>query len=501
MPRIPLLGGAYQARSIIANAQKCINLYPEVNPKDALVQVTHYQRPGLRPLASPATAGFGRGLYQASNGNGYAVAGSNVYSVGSDFSLELLGTMLTNNNIPVSFIDNGVTILLVDGSTNGYTIDMATNAFALLVDSTQTFTGANRVDYIDTFIVWNIPGTNQFGCTLSNEVQFDNLNIATKTDYPDPIKSIIVNRHQILLLGRLKTEIWYDAGLPTFPFAELPGAYFEHGTCATFSVASQDISVYFLSQDLQGQGLVMAISGYACTRISNHALEYQIRLMQNSVGIDDAVGFTYQQDGHVFYVLNFPRGNQTWVFDAATEQWHQQAFVDSNGNLNRARGNSFALLNNTNCTIDWENGTIYAIDPLVYSDTVLGVVYPLVYTRTFPHIGEGTVNFGQANFNQPVSANGRRIKYNQFLADIECGNGPLDANGEPPKVSLRWSDDRGRTFLQAQLQSMGFPGEYLTQPQWLGLGIARDRVFELSYTFNGEAALNGAWVDAQVATS
>lgn len=47
--RIPLLGGAYQAKSIIANAQRCVNLYPEANPGSSQPQspATHYPTPGL----------------------------------------------------------------------------------------------------------------------------------------------------------------------------------------------------------------------------------------------------------------------------------------------------------------------------------------------------------------------------------------------------------------------------------------------------------------------
>ena len=35
MTKIALTQGAYEARSAIADAQKCINLYAEKNPKDA----------------------------------------------------------------------------------------------------------------------------------------------------------------------------------------------------------------------------------------------------------------------------------------------------------------------------------------------------------------------------------------------------------------------------------------------------------------------------------
>lgn len=50
--RVPLTGGAYQAKSIIANAQRCVNLYPEANPPISTppVPVTHYLTPGLKAI-------------------------------------------------------------------------------------------------------------------------------------------------------------------------------------------------------------------------------------------------------------------------------------------------------------------------------------------------------------------------------------------------------------------------------------------------------------------
>ena len=33
--RIPLLGGAYVTKGVIADAQRCVNLFPEKNPQDA----------------------------------------------------------------------------------------------------------------------------------------------------------------------------------------------------------------------------------------------------------------------------------------------------------------------------------------------------------------------------------------------------------------------------------------------------------------------------------
>lgn len=524
--RLPLIGGAYSARWVGSNAQRAINLYPENNPKGiSPVPMTHYQRPGLAPLGeqnssgdfnsdfnsdfliqiSNVPIGLGRGVYTASNGAGYCVIGQGVYSISTNWSLTLLGTLLVTGSGMVSMIDNGTTLLLVDGSVYGYTIVLATNIFALYSDPSGTFTGCTRVDIIDGFIVGNLVGTNIFFSTLNNSITIDPTYVAAKNNYPGNIVTLGVSRRQLLLLGNFKSEIWYDAGNPLFPFAELPGASIEHGCTAPYSWATEDINAYWLGQDLQGAGIVFKQTGYTTNRISNHALENAILTMIKTVGISDAVGYTYQQGGHVFYGLTFPAGNQTWVYDVSIGDpnlaWHQRCWTDGDGNLNRDRIITTANLNGLNVGQDWQYGTLYMLDRDTYTDTVQGVVGNISCIRTFPHILAGMGANPQNPGNGMVEAEGKRVKFNNFIADIEVGDVPLDDSGIASQVFLRVSLDRGKSFGNPVPMSLGTPGQYLTEPKWQVLGIGRDVVFELSYSAVGSVALNGAWVDVHVLNS
>jgi len=475
-----------------------------LNPKTSLSPVTYYQRPGLKFLSNdPANLNPVRGLYRASNGAGYCVIGLTCYAINADWSLTNIGTLLNAGTNPVSFTDNGIEMVLVDGSANGYIITLASNAFTQWVDA--GFTGATGVDNIDTFVLWNFPGTQQWGSTLSNQiVPLDPLYIASKSSYPDFLERIIVNRHEILLIGSLKSEIWYDAGNAQFPFSILPGAYIEHGTCAPYSVASSDISVFWLSQDLQGVGYVLRQRGYDTTIISNYALSYAIRKMAKAGTISDAIGYTYTQDGHAFYVLSFPTGNQTWVFDDSlgdpTYGWHQRCWTDAQGGLNRDRTNCHAFINGVNVVGDWQNGALYALDLDTYTDNVGGNnLSPCSYIRTFSTVTAARIT---ARVGQQADAEGKRIQFHQFVADIETGDGPggpadpVTGVPTPDQVWMRYSDDRGKTFHDTILQSNGKPGEYAAQPMWSALGITRYRVFEIGYSIAGPAALNGAWIEA-----
>src|SRR5262249_51491783 len=136
--RLPLIGGSYTTRSIIASAQRCINYYPELNPRGNYVPLTHYQRPGLRPLVRVGPGPI-RGLYRASNGIGYCVSGDKFFVIDGAWNTLLLGTINTLVG-QVSMQDNGSDLMLVDGSGFGYSVSLGSNtSFQTISDPTLTF--------------------------------------------------------------------------------------------------------------------------------------------------------------------------------------------------------------------------------------------------------------------------------------------------------------------------------------------------------------------------
>lgn len=244
--RVPLTQGAYSSRSVIAECQRVVNLYGEANPKDAASPFTYYTAPGLTTLATPPTAAPGRCLYWANNGVLFYVAGDTVYSVDANFNFTSLGNLTTAAGI-CSMADNGVTAVLVDGSANGYQIDLATNVMTPITEaanepppefgSVYAFYGANRVDIVDGFMVFNEPNTGNFYSTYDNEIIFDSLYFASKNSYSDNLVSLIVSKRAIWLIGEKTTELWWDNGLPDFPFSIISGPFFQHGCQALYSVA------------------------------------------------------------------------------------------------------------------------------------------------------------------------------------------------------------------------------------------------------------------------
>ena len=476
MPRIPLTGGAYTARSLKANAQECINLFPEVNPESSNppVPVTYYPTPGLVPIAHPHSARV-RGIWRASNGALITVIGGNVYFVDTviDNRIHFMGTIPVAET-PVSMSDNGVTGILVDGTDQGYWWAVGNSpTLTPIVDA--AFYATDFVVYLDGFFIFNRRGTNQFFVSPSfwnGTDPLDPLDIAAKIGGPDQIIAIASIHRELWIIGQLTSEVWFNAGGLDFPFERLPGVFLDHGMLRGYTLAQADVSLFWLSRDRQGQMMVFQSREYGAQRISTHALEYEMR---NYEDVTDAIGFCYQQEGHTFYVLTFPQADATWVYDISTQLWHRRAWMDENGVLHRHRANCAVNVYNMVVCGDHTNGKLYKWDLDAYTDDG----DPIRRVRSLPHI----VN------------DGKRVSYNQFALDMQVGQVPELQDSEDPEVLLRWSDTGGADWSNTVTLPYSRTGAYLAQLNARRLGYARDRVFEVSWSFPYKTALQGPWVD------
>ncbi len=467
-----------------------MNLYPEKNPEDAEAPYTMYPTPGLSAIGSPPLAAGWRGLYPATNGKLYGVCGLNVYYIDPDYNTTLLGALSEARSNPVSMVDNGITLALVDGSAMGYQITLADNTFGNITDA--DFYGATRADYLDTFLLFNRPNTQQFYSSLSNSLDFDPTYLAAKTGFPDKLSTLIVMHREIWLLGAQYTsEVWYNAGSAAFPFQITQGVFIEHGCIAPYSVAKHDLVIFWLSVDAAGQATVLQGANYTAKKISTPAIAAQF---SQYARIDDAIGMIYKQQDHIFYMLTFPTADKTWVYDMSEGLWHQRSSMDINGVEHRHRANCCAFAYGKNIVGDYINGQLYIFDLNNFTDNSV----PILRRRGLRHLVD----------------DGNRVTYRSASADIQCGEefhseqvGPAFSSGfssafgpqgtiAMDQIYLRWSDDRGNSYGNPVSQSLGDSGGYLIQPQWNQLGMARDRVFEVYWATPVMTAFQGMWIDA-----
>jgi hypothetical protein len=497
--KLPLNSGAYTSRSLIASAQSCINLFPEENPADIdpASPFTHYPRPGLISLRMPPVQGRGRGLFRVSNGDLYGVVGPNVYYIDPNWNFNLLGP-IQNQFTPVSMDDNGQSngneIVLVDNSPLGYQINMTSRQMTQIVDTTGLFTGSTRVQFFDTFFVFNQIGTNNWYCSLSEQVAFNALDQASKGTYGDPIQCIIACQRTLWPVGTMTGEPWFNAGDPIFPFEEVFGQIVPHGTIAVYSVCTTDVNAFWLSQDKDGRAIFLMIEGYGAKRVSTFALEDEWLTYPRR---DDAICYTYQQGGHTFVVIHFPSANKSWGYDLSTKQWHQRAWIDQNGTFNRERVCFHAFAYDTNVGMDWQTGQIYAIDQNTFTDAG----QPIVCVRSFPHVVDELKQITITDITLDMQTGmlsgsaEQRQAFSAFSDGFSNGFGPV-TKVDAPQVSLRISKDGGGTFGNRRIKTLMSAGHYRSLLRWRGCGMGRDFVFEFSWSAPMSTGINQAFGNA-----
>jgi hypothetical protein len=531
----PILGSAYVARSVNAADNRMVNLFPEVVPEGGKQPAFLQRVPGLTLRVTVGTGPI-RGMWGHA-GNMYVVSGNTLYRVTTSYTVTALGIILGSG--PVSMADNGTQIMIAANPT-GYIYNTSTGVFGQITDA--DFPGASVVDYLDGYFVFIEPNSQRVWVTaLLDGTSIDPLDFASAEGDPDNIVSMIVDHREVWLFGNNSTEVWYNAGLSDFPLVRIQGAYNELGCAARYSVAKMNNQIYWLGKDFRGQGIVYVANGYQGQRISTHSVEWQI---QQYGTMSDAIGYTYQQDGHSFYVLVFPSAGKTWVYDASTGAWHERAGWDDV--WTRYRGQAQVFFNNENVLGDYENGNIYAVDPDTYSyngetqrwlrswralptgentlrrtaqhalqldcETGVGLEQYPAYDAEDLITESGDILLAEYVQNDLVTESGEVITTeanDNFETIADVPDAPYDttppvyltttaytaAPGYNPQVMLRWSDDGGHTWSNEHWRSMGKIGEFGYRTIWRRLGMTtkiRDRVYEVSGTDPVKIAIMGA---------
>jgi hypothetical protein len=498
--KTPILGSAYTARSVNAADNRMVNLFPEIIPEGGKEPAFLQRTPGLTTLVTlGSTPEEVRGLWTLGNFL-YAVCGNTFYKITTSYVATAKGTVAGTG--PVSMVDNGTQIAIAANGP-GYIYNTATDVFQAITD--PDFPGAVTVGYLDGYFVFNEPNSQKIWVTtLLDGLTIDPLDFASAEGSPDGVVGIIVDHREVWVFGTNSVEVWYDAGNADFPLQRIQGAFNEIGCAAPYSIAKMDNGLFWLGKDARGQGIVCRANGYTGQRISTHAVEWQLQQYENMA---DAIGYTYQPDGHSFYVLIFPQADTTWVYDVATQAWHERAgWV--NGQWTRHRSNCQVFFNGETIVGDFENSKLYSMRPDVYADAD----YPQRWLRSWRALPTGQNNLkrtvqhsmqldcetgvGLSGISQ-YETNYLLTEDNDFLM-TESGEYLITegfVQGAVPEVMLRWSDDGGHTWSYEHWRNMGRIGRYGHRTIWRRLGTTeklRDRVYELSATDPVKIAIMGA---------
>jgi len=392
VPKYPgFVGPTYQSRSLDANAERTINLYPELIESDGgVAQVALYTTPGLRLFGEVSDKPHRAMFAQA--GRAFVVAGASFFEVFSDGTWTRYGSVDTRKIVAGAFDDEPATIssngvggnqLFITAGGTGYTFDLETNTLVAITD--EEFLGnevgppagdATAGVFVDSYFIVLDTVNNKFQLsTLLDGTEWNGLDVAQRSFGSDPIKSMLVDHRELWFFGEKTSEVWFNSGAESFPFQPITGTFIETGTIAPWSAQRLDNSIFWLGGDERGHAVAYRAQGYTPVRISTHATEQKWLKYPT---VKDAIGYSYQDQGHPFYGLYFPSsqgiddGGTHWFYDVSTQMWHERAIWDADDMIWRphlSRAHMFVF--EKHLVGDRQSGAIYHMDLNFFDEEVI----------------------------------------------------------------------------------------------------------------------------------
>ena len=359
-------GPSYTAQSPVIDDELAMNCYCEKSESaGAATPMALLHTPGRKKFAT---------LPEGSVPGGFTVNGRTFFASSNLWELDASGAQINRGSLGaapaaptiVTMITANETQLVVMNNGDLFVLTLANNDFNA-VDMGQFNGPVSQIDFCDGYIIATLQNSHTFQVSnLEDATTWNGLNIATLSYFPDNIVSMICDHREIQFSSAKKSVWYYNAGAGFPVFIPIQGAFAEVGSCATYAMVQADETVFWLSQDERGSLIANRANGYNGQRISTHAVELK---WQEYAITSDAVGWTYQEYGHTFWVIYFPTANATSVYDISQDLWHDRGFwVEANGKYIADRAMCHTFNFGKHLVGDWASGNIYDLSSNYYDD-------------------------------------------------------------------------------------------------------------------------------------
>lgn len=467
------VGANYQSQSYVADAEELINRFIEnVEGEGATRKTALYPTPGFRAFATAGVSGC-RGAFTDASGRGFAIFYTTLVEFSTAGVVTVRGTVAADVN-PATFCTNGPDDqLFITSGDRGYCYTLATNVLTQVLAS-----GATMGGFLDGyFIAFDKPGNRIRISDLFDGLVWDPTQFLARSTSADPWMAMLVTPYyQIILPGSQTGDILSNVGTFPFPFAPDKSGAFAEGIAATFSIQQAGKTTTWLSTNGAGGYQVLAAQGFNPQRISDHGVERAIAQYER---IDDAIGQTYEEQGHAFLLLTFPTANVTWCFDFSTAKWHKRGtWISEDNRYIYSRAVFHCFFDGKHLMGDREGATIYEMTDQVSMDVD---DRPLRWLRRAP----------------ALLAEHKRLIVHRIEVLMQVGVGLTTGQGADPVMLIRASRDFGQTWGAEREMKIGAQGEYWRRVYATRFGVGRSWVFEVSGTDPVPMRISGAEIEIE----
>lgn len=378
-------------------------------------------------------------------------------------------------------------LVIVDG-TNGWVLNLATNAFSQITD--VDWRGSYDVEFLDGYFCFIDPNSSDqfYISAIDDATDLDALDFSSADVMPDDLITLRAHKRELFLFGRRSLEIWVNSPSGAgFPFVRLNSVPVDIGIVGRRAVTRGADTLAFVGQTERGRAAVYLIEGHQPRPISNRAVEEA--LLASDVTLSDCVMWAYQKAGVEFIGLEAPGMKTTWVYNARTQQWHEWAKWDEDAA-------EFEPVGVFECVVFGSDelaatvGGLWKIDGAHQSFQTDPTGTPIntgimVRERTWPHMLNAAA--------EPVSY--RSIELICKTGELQTERTIAQAQSEA-QCWLQISNDGGRNWGPKLFKKLGAEGRYDERIRWNFLGSARDRVFRIGCSDDVDFAIYDVQVDA-----
>lgn len=332
MPAWPgFCGSSATDRSRNVNAERTVNLFVKAPPGTPRATPVLKATPCVKPFVVLGDGPVRALFYQ--DGRCFAVSGTSFYEVFGSRNATLRGTA-TRDGRPATISSNGTggNQLFVTSGGVGYIYNLLTDTIAPVTTNAEP---VQMGGFSDGYFFALKRDSNEFYISgLYDGTAWDVLDVYQVSQVSDKIVALVESHRDLWALGSKSTTVWANQGDADTPYQPIPGVKIELGCAAPFSARNLDNTLYWVGGSAEGARVVYKAEGYTPVRVSDDAVEYALALLPR---IEDAIAWTYEEEGHRFYCLYTPAApprdsggwHTTWCYDVATGQWHERALWDS----------------------------------------------------------------------------------------------------------------------------------------------------------------------------
>ena len=320
-------------------------------------------------------------------GTGYTDATASVtFSAPPSGGTTATGTVQTTGGVVtnITITDPGsgyVTAPTVTITDSGSGVNATASSLLSYFPTTGLVAG---VAFLDAYVFVGTPAGRVYSCNVGDPTIWNPLDYITAESESDQSVAICKHLNYVMNFGQWSLEFFYDNANPIdSPLAAATSYKVEIGCANGDSVVPFEQTVAWIGTSLSNGKGIFLLDGTAPTRISTAYID---RILGNS-DMSKVTAYSFKMNGHMFYVCSLHDLNITLVYDFNEKMWNQWTMYAVGTATSGVTGiyaeqyfrpSYFTKVNNDYYLLDDDNGTMYTMSDLYYTDAGAPIYYRAV---------------------------------------------------------------------------------------------------------------------------